>query len=150
MTEKGHGGRGGIWGMVSGGVPGNSHHFGISWFKVVANVPSNIFLSKERPGIPSVLVPAKPWPVDGHCLSWGLFSPPYTFLAFPVTFVCMPVFQRGWHQEKQQNTLVPTGTIEGLSNLKQPSGLRQKGEISVMLIQLRWGHTQIMRFFKKN
>lgn len=46
--------------MVSGGVPGNSHHFGISWFKVVANVPSNIFLSKERPGIPSVLVPAKP------------------------------------------------------------------------------------------
>lgn len=32
--------------MASGEVPGKSHHFGITWFEVVANVPSNIFFVK--------------------------------------------------------------------------------------------------------
>lgn len=105
--QKGHGGRGGIWAMASGEVPGNSHHFGITWFKVVANVPSSIFLLKERPGNPSFLVPAKPWPVDGHCLSWGLFPPPYTFLPFLLLlFACQYFREDGTHQEKHENTLI--------------------------------------------
>lgn len=87
-AEKGRGGRGGIWGMASGEVPGNSHHFGIMWHRVVANVPSNTFLLTERQGNPSGLVPAKPSPLDGHCLPCGLFPLPRTSLSFFPPILC--------------------------------------------------------------
>lgn len=72
---------------------------------------------------------------------------------FPAASVCMPIFQRGWHSPgKTPEHLNYSRYYEGnnFSNLKEPSGLRQKGEVSVMLIQLRWDHTQIMKIFDFN
>lgn len=72
---------------------------------------------------------------------------------FPAAFVCMPIFQRGWHSPgKAPEHLNYNRYYEGnnFSNLKGPGGLRQKGEVAVVLIQLRWDHTQIMKIFDLN
>lgn len=152
-TEKGHGGRGGIWGTASGEVPGNSHHSGSVWHRVVANVPSNTFFVKGEAGKSLPPGPSEAQPSGGMLSAmWALPTASHVFI-FPSTHpllllaICWCPREDGTHKENHQDALSTTDAVEGLSNLKAASGLRQKGEVSVMLIELRWDHTQIAKIF---
>jgi len=78
---------------------------------------------------------------------WALPTTSYVFI-FPsahpqlLLAICWCPREDGTYQENHQDTLITTHVVEWLNNLKEASGLRQKGGVSVMLIQLRWDYTQ--------
>lgn len=95
----------------------------------------------ERQGNPSLLVPAKPSPLDGRCLPCGSCTTSHIFIflsAHPLMLlaICQCPREDGTLQENHQDTLIKTDAVEGLSSLKEASGLRQKGEVSADIAEM--------------